>query len=215
MEPRPRPTRENTIPLRSRSLGARRQRERVVGFEEAPNREGSRAGRNAEGNRPLEIKARENGKRGMNLPLLLAAHLGRNESDQPLQSSLTSVYKGHQPSTNIGEISLLTAQNGNPLMREPPPIIHKGGKTSKDQRSPPGTITEDKEDQILPFLRRSWARHKSVPGIKAPDRRSSKIRAASPFGKRNKEEKEKMSDTQMGEWKIGGKTQHLSKPPFS
>ncbi|GJR16799.1 hypothetical protein Tco_0965326, partial [Tanacetum coccineum] len=128
-----------------------------------------------------------------NVATVTGARAGRNDeltwgemkAINHLQSSLTSVYKGHQPSTNIGEISLLTAQNG---------------KTSKDQRSPPGTITEDKEDQILPFLRRSWARHKSVPGIKAPDRRSSKIRAASPFGKRNKEEKEKI--TSQGRFRI-------------
>ncbi|GJR31618.1 hypothetical protein Tco_1107850 [Tanacetum coccineum] len=50
-----------------------------------------------------EIEARENGNMGMNLPPLLVAHLGRNESGQSLQSSLTSVYEGHQPSTNIGE----------------------------------------------------------------------------------------------------------------
>nr|GEU43347.1 hypothetical protein [Tanacetum cinerariifolium] len=50
-EPRPRPTRKTTPPLRSRSLGVRRQRERVVVFEEAPNREGSKAGRNAEDHR--------------------------------------------------------------------------------------------------------------------------------------------------------------------
>ncbi|GJX12442.1 hypothetical protein Tco_0204200 [Tanacetum coccineum] len=102
MEPRPRPTRETTLPLRPRSPKVRRQRERVVGFEEAPNREGSRAGRNTEGSRPSKIEARENGNRGMILPLLLAAPLGRNKSGQPLQSSLTSVYGGHQPSTNIG-----------------------------------------------------------------------------------------------------------------
>ncbi|GJR68263.1 hypothetical protein Tco_0014328 [Tanacetum coccineum] len=102
MEPRPRPTRETTPPFRPRSLGVRRQRERVVGFEEAPNREGSRAGRNAKHIRPLEIEVRENGNRGMNLPPLLAAHLGRNESGQPLQSFLTSIYGGHQPLTNIG-----------------------------------------------------------------------------------------------------------------
>ncbi|GJY96621.1 hypothetical protein Tco_0513531 [Tanacetum coccineum] len=57
-----------------------------------------------------EIKA-EN--RGVNLPPLLAAHLGRNESGQPLRSSLTSVQGGHQPSTNMGGISPLMAQIGN------------------------------------------------------------------------------------------------------
>ncbi|GJT97817.1 hypothetical protein Tco_1093335 [Tanacetum coccineum] len=102
MEPRPERTREVTPPLRTRSPRVRRQRERVVGFEEAPNKEGSRTGRNTEGNRPSEDGAEENGRREMNLPLLLAAHLGRNENGQPLQSSLTSVHGGRQSSINIG-----------------------------------------------------------------------------------------------------------------
>ncbi|GKC92961.1 hypothetical protein Tco_1158403 [Tanacetum coccineum] len=101
MKPRPGPTRETIPPLRPRSPRVRRQGERVVGFKEAPNRKGSRAGRNDEGSRPSEIATRENGNRGMNLPPLLVAYLGRNESGQPLQSSLTFVYGGHQPTTNI------------------------------------------------------------------------------------------------------------------
>ncbi|GJW27544.1 hypothetical protein Tco_0044419 [Tanacetum coccineum] len=48
MKPRPEPHREATLTLRPRSLVVRRQRERVVRFEEAPNREGSRRERNAE-----------------------------------------------------------------------------------------------------------------------------------------------------------------------
>ncbi|GKA39148.1 hypothetical protein Tco_0731699 [Tanacetum coccineum] len=43
---------------------------------------------------------KESGSYGVNLPPLLAAHLGRNESGQPPQTTLTSVYGGHQPSTN-------------------------------------------------------------------------------------------------------------------
>ncbi|GKG12249.1 hypothetical protein Tco_0346486, partial [Tanacetum coccineum] len=39
---------------------------RIVGFEEALNREGSRGGRNAEGSRSSEIETRENGNRGVN-----------------------------------------------------------------------------------------------------------------------------------------------------
>ncbi|GJZ63425.1 reverse transcriptase domain-containing protein [Tanacetum coccineum] len=58
MEPRPEPRREATPTLRLRSLGVRRQRERVVGSEEAPNREGNRRGMNAEGIRPSD-EARE------------------------------------------------------------------------------------------------------------------------------------------------------------
>ncbi|GJW51563.1 hypothetical protein Tco_0092914 [Tanacetum coccineum] len=100
MEPRPEPNREATLTLRPRSPMVCRQRERVVGFQEAPNREGSRGGRNAKGIRLLEIKAREIENRGVNLPPLFVAHLGRNESGQPLRSSLTSVHRGHQPSTN-------------------------------------------------------------------------------------------------------------------
>ncbi|GKA15440.1 reverse transcriptase domain-containing protein [Tanacetum coccineum] len=107
MEPRPEPNREATPTLRPRSPVVRRQRERVVGFEEAPNREGNRRGRNAEGTRPSEIEAE---KRGVNLPPLLVTHLGRNKSGQPLRSSLTSVQGGHQPSTNMRGISLLTAK---------------------------------------------------------------------------------------------------------
>ncbi|GJT10554.1 hypothetical protein Tco_0857596 [Tanacetum coccineum] len=93
MEPRPEPNREATPTLRLRSHVVRRQRERVVGFEEAPNREGSMRGRNAEGIRPSNIEAREDESRGVNLPPLL----GRNENCQPLRSSLTSVHGSHQP----------------------------------------------------------------------------------------------------------------------
>ncbi|GJS06797.1 hypothetical protein Tco_0363593 [Tanacetum coccineum] len=71
-------------------------------FEEAPNREGNRIGSIIEGNRPLEVRAEENGRREMNLPSLLAAHLGRNEDGQPLRSSLTSVHGGRQSSINTG-----------------------------------------------------------------------------------------------------------------
>ncbi|GKC71997.1 hypothetical protein Tco_1117880, partial [Tanacetum coccineum] len=58
MEPRPEPRREATPTLRLRSHVVRRQRERVVGFEDVPNREGNRKERNAEGIRPSEIEAR-------------------------------------------------------------------------------------------------------------------------------------------------------------
>ncbi|GKF97625.1 hypothetical protein Tco_0293446, partial [Tanacetum coccineum] len=51
MEPKPEPHREATQTIRPRSPVVRKQRERVMGFEEAPNREGSRRGRNAEGTR--------------------------------------------------------------------------------------------------------------------------------------------------------------------
>ncbi|GJS17711.1 reverse transcriptase domain-containing protein [Tanacetum coccineum] len=72
MEPRPEPHREATPTLRLRSFGVRRQRERVVGFEDAPNKKGNMRGGNVE------------------------------SFSQPLRSSSTSVQGGHQPSTNMG-----------------------------------------------------------------------------------------------------------------
>ncbi|GKA79826.1 hypothetical protein Tco_0786422 [Tanacetum coccineum] len=67
-----------------RSPRVRRQRERVVGFEEAPNREGGGIERNVEGGGPLKLRARENGShqpsiniRG-NLPLN-GTHLSHND----------------------------------------------------------------------------------------------------------------------------------------
>nr|GEU39948.1 hypothetical protein [Tanacetum cinerariifolium] len=121
MELRPKQIRETTPPLRMRSPRVRRQRERVVWFEETLSTEGGRIERNAEGGRPSELGARENGGQGMNLSPLLAAHLGRNENGQPPQSSLTSVNRGHQPSTNIGEIYPLTNSHEADL-----PFIYKG-----------------------------------------------------------------------------------------
>nr|GEW13809.1 reverse transcriptase domain-containing protein [Tanacetum cinerariifolium] len=187
MEPRPEPTMKATPPLRLRSPGVRRQQERVVGFEECPNREGSKAGRNAEGSRPSEIKAKENGNSGMNLPLLLTAHLGRNESGQPLQSSLLrmvtpllgepapivhkeilglhedqrifSFVHGLRIRSLVEHLSMDLPSTYKGLMEKP---IHGSkqekyqlielqmieGKTLKDQRSPPGTITKDRKAGI-------------------------------------------------------------------
>nr|GEU85450.1 reverse transcriptase domain-containing protein [Tanacetum cinerariifolium] len=78
------------------------QKRRVVEFEDALNRVGSRVERESEGRSPSEQRAEDNKNHGVNLPLLLAAHLGRNENSQPLQSTLTSAYGGHQPSNSLG-----------------------------------------------------------------------------------------------------------------
>ncbi|GKA85462.1 hypothetical protein Tco_0807116 [Tanacetum coccineum] len=64
---------------------------------------------------PQEAKNRR-----VKLPLILVAHLGRNESSQPLQSSLTSVQGGHQPSTNMGEN---LPPNGRSLSHHTQPFI--------------------------------------------------------------------------------------------
>ncbi|GKB98012.1 hypothetical protein Tco_0984149 [Tanacetum coccineum] len=76
MEPRPEPTRAATPPLRIASP-------RIRG-------------------RPLEEAPRGNGGQSGNLPLLLAAYLGRGKNGQPLQSSQTSIYGGQALPTNIG-----------------------------------------------------------------------------------------------------------------
>ncbi|GKA69491.1 hypothetical protein Tco_0775555 [Tanacetum coccineum] len=56
----------------------------VVEFEDAPNREGSRAEREFDGRRPSERKLEGNGSHGGNLPPFLAAHLRMSENEQPL-----------------------------------------------------------------------------------------------------------------------------------
>ncbi|GJU94746.1 reverse transcriptase domain-containing protein [Tanacetum coccineum] len=100
MEPRPERAREFTLPLRMRSPRARRQRERLVRFKETLNRERDRIEGNTKGSEPSEVGVEENGKQEMNLPPLLAAHLGRSEDGQPQRPSLTCVYGGRQSLIN-------------------------------------------------------------------------------------------------------------------
>ncbi|GKE38048.1 hypothetical protein Tco_1461453 [Tanacetum coccineum] len=97
MEPRPTRVREATHVLRTGSPRVRRHRGRVIEFEEAPNKDESMVERESDGRRPSERRVEEGGSRGVNLPLLLAAHLGRSENGQPLQLNLTSGYEGNQP----------------------------------------------------------------------------------------------------------------------
>ncbi|GJW45983.1 hypothetical protein Tco_0077629 [Tanacetum coccineum] len=94
MEPRPAHVKETTPTLRAESPHARRQKGRVIEFEEAPNKDESRVKRESEGKRPLKRREVGNENHGVNLPLPLVAHLGRNENGQPLQSTLTSAYGG-------------------------------------------------------------------------------------------------------------------------
>ncbi|GJZ16303.1 hypothetical protein Tco_0551980 [Tanacetum coccineum] len=82
--------------------GFLRHRERMVEFEDAPNRDEGRVEGNSEGERPSEQRAEDNTQQRVNLAPLLAAHLGSSESGQSLQSSLTLIHGGHQPSFNSG-----------------------------------------------------------------------------------------------------------------
>ncbi|GJY93416.1 hypothetical protein Tco_0509198 [Tanacetum coccineum] len=76
MEPRPEPTRAATLPLRIASPSIRRRVERTMSRGE------SRVERNTEGGRPSEEAPKGNGGQSVNLPPLLAAHLGRGENGQ-------------------------------------------------------------------------------------------------------------------------------------
>nr|GEV27736.1 putative reverse transcriptase domain-containing protein [Tanacetum cinerariifolium] len=100
MEPRPAHIRKTTTILRTGSPRSRRQKVRIVELEDASNRVGIRVERESEGRRPSERRAKDNKNCRVNLPFLLVAHLGRNWNGQPLQSTLTSAYGGHQPSNN-------------------------------------------------------------------------------------------------------------------
>ncbi|GJU05658.1 hypothetical protein Tco_1122088 [Tanacetum coccineum] len=102
MEPRPERTREVTPPLRTRSPRVRRQRERVVGFEEVPNREGSRTKRNTEGNRPSKVGAEENGRRGRQSSINIGGNLPPNDTllshhAQPFIPSSAHIPNGFVP----------------------------------------------------------------------------------------------------------------------
>nr|GEZ00699.1 reverse transcriptase domain-containing protein [Tanacetum cinerariifolium] len=102
MKPRPGPVRAITQPLRAASPSVRRRKERVVGFEETQNRGESRVERNNKGGRPSKEAPRGNGSKNINLLLLLAAHIERSKNGQPLQSSLTFVYRGQALPNNVG-----------------------------------------------------------------------------------------------------------------
>ncbi|GJU52939.1 hypothetical protein Tco_1226653 [Tanacetum coccineum] len=68
MEPRPVRVRETTPVCRTESSRVRRQKERVIEFEDAPSRDGSRVERNSEGGRHSERRAEDSKHQGMNLP---------------------------------------------------------------------------------------------------------------------------------------------------
>ncbi|GJY87114.1 hypothetical protein Tco_0501742 [Tanacetum coccineum] len=80
----------------------------------------TRVERYFEGGRPSGLGADNNRGQGMNLPPLLAAHLGRSKNGQPLQSSLTSVYGGPQSLINTkGDLP----PNGTYLSHNAQPFI--------------------------------------------------------------------------------------------
>ncbi|GJX59225.1 hypothetical protein Tco_0290615 [Tanacetum coccineum] len=106
MEPRPVRARETTHFLRTGSPMFKDIGEGLYNFKILRTEMGA----GLKGNpmaRPSEQRIENGRSRGGNHPSLLAAHLGRSENGQPLQSTLTSGYGGNQPSTNSRGISLL------------------------------------------------------------------------------------------------------------
>nr|GFA12725.1 hypothetical protein [Tanacetum cinerariifolium] len=93
MEPRPKPNREATLTLRPRSPMVHRQRERIVGFKDALNREGMMRGRNTKDIRPSEIEV-EN--RGVNLPLTLGGSLVKEQKRTAMQQIGIVVFTIHK-----------------------------------------------------------------------------------------------------------------------
>ncbi|GKB61772.1 hypothetical protein Tco_0917958 [Tanacetum coccineum] len=100
MEPRPARAKETTPVLPTVSPRVQRQRERVVEFKNAPNRDEGRVERNFE-RRNSKRRGEDYKHQEVNLPPLQAAHLVRRENSETLQSSLTFIHGGHQPSINV------------------------------------------------------------------------------------------------------------------
>ncbi|GKB39803.1 hypothetical protein Tco_0884745 [Tanacetum coccineum] len=114
MEPRPNPHREATPTLRPRSPVIRRQQERVVGFEDALNREGSRRVRNAEGQVPVTLQsAKENYKDTLGGSQYQAKRRTRSLVEH-LSTDLPSTYKGLMEETYIWIEAREVATNGTP-----------------------------------------------------------------------------------------------------
>ncbi|GKF35167.1 hypothetical protein Tco_0108367, partial [Tanacetum coccineum] len=114
-------TSSNSIPR------IRRWVERTVGFEGAQSRGESRVERNTEGGRPSKEAPRGNRGQSVNIPPLLAAHLGRGENGQPLQSSLTSTYGGQALPNNMGGN---LPSNGTFLSHHAQPFIPNGSMST-------------------------------------------------------------------------------------
>nr|GEX13972.1 hypothetical protein [Tanacetum cinerariifolium] len=174
MEPRPEPNREATPTLWPRSPVVRRQRERVVGFKEATNREESGRGRNVEGIRPSEIQAREDENRGVNLPPLFAAHLGRNKSGTPM--ILFDLHTWRPPTlTNMERISLLTDKKLSRASLHRPHIHLQGfdGKTYTWIEAKEVATNETPNNQRENFERSRKSSWDNNQGQKRRDRFSS------------------------------------------
>ncbi|GJR95085.1 hypothetical protein Tco_0267259 [Tanacetum coccineum] len=79
--------------------------------------------------KPSEEASRGNGSQNVNLPPLLAAHMGRSENGKPLQSSLSSVHGAHGP-------PFANSDGKPPLYGEASPTSHKEGMYHRPSQTP-------------------------------------------------------------------------------
>nr|GEW47232.1 transposon Ty3-G Gag-Pol polyprotein [Tanacetum cinerariifolium] len=195
MEPRPEPRREATPTLRLRSPRVRRQRERVVRFKDAPNREGNRRGRNAEGIRPLEIEAMEGFVHGMRTRILV----------EHLSTDLPSTYKGLMEKTYTWVEAREVATNG--ASNDQRDSFERSKKSSWDNN-----IGQRNKDRFFPYR---GPNHGLLPSLsKSPKEILATEKAARRFEpplkmfeskltlaprKRNKKERTKSSYIPRGE----------------
>ncbi|GJW55356.1 retrovirus-related pol polyprotein from transposon TNT 1-94 [Tanacetum coccineum] len=111
-----------------------RERDRAeTEFEDASNMDGSRVEREFDDRRPPEQRVEDGESRGVNLPPLLATHLGRSKNGQPLQLTLTFGYGCNKPSTNAGGYLL---PNGMHLSHNAPPFIPNSLQLSSNGHMP-------------------------------------------------------------------------------
>ncbi|GKD63079.1 reverse transcriptase domain-containing protein [Tanacetum coccineum] len=165
MEPRPTRVREAIPILQAAPSRIQRQKERVDAIEDAPNREGSRVERNDERGRYLGQRTEDNGSQGMNLPPLLAAHLGRNENGETCgkPTSHPSRAQGEAPpSEDLPPITPMEDMLRKPSQGASSPYL-TGLCTPQD----PSGLFADYTGCVIPFV--SWIEDYPFPdGLKMP-----------------------------------------------
>nr|GEU71254.1 reverse transcriptase domain-containing protein [Tanacetum cinerariifolium] len=139
-------------------INVRSMKRRERGMEPRPIRDRSRVEKESDCRRPSERKGEDGGSRGVNLPPLLATHLGRSENGQPLQLTLTFRYGGNQPLTNSGGISLPMEPMYPPNV--PPTsypfyaqLVNSLSNTPMYPNYGPTGLFTDSTDCVTPFVR--------------------------------------------------------------
>ncbi|GJS34796.1 reverse transcriptase domain-containing protein [Tanacetum coccineum] len=209
MEPRLEPARAVTPPLRAASPRVRKRRERIVRFEETQNKGERRVKRNIKGERPSKEESRGNGGQNVNLPSLLAAHIGRSENGQPLQSSLTSAYGG-QPMYAFPNIPAYANPNPMGLFSNPLGSVTPFVRWIEDYPLPDGLEMPSHIDLPLTY---KGLMEKMYTWVKAREiQEAINSMQLSHLVKGIKKEKEKSTGTPLGEGKKDKSTAPVEAP---